>query len=140
MELLFFFQAEDGIRDVAVTGVQTCALPIFGGSTVAVVPNQGRVFFHLKPRAERPDVEQVIQEFRPKLAKVLGMRVFMQNIPTIRIGGTLSKALYQYTLQDTDLQELYHWVPIVEEKMRALPGLLDVNSDLMIRSPQVVVN
>ncbi len=111
-----------------------------GGSTVAVVPNQGRVFFHLKPRAQRPDVEQVIQEFRPKLAKVLGMRVFMQNIPTIRIGGTLSKALYQYTLQDTDLQELYHWVPIVEEKMRGLPGLLDVNSDLMIRSPQVVVN
>ncbi len=111
-----------------------------GGSTVAVVPNQGRVFFHLKPRAERPDVEQVIQEFRPKLAKVLGMRVFMQNIPTIRIGGTLSKALYQYTLQDTDLQELYHWVPIVEEKMRGLPGLLDVTSDLMIRSPQVVVN
>ncbi len=111
-----------------------------GGSTIAILPNQGRVFFHLKPRSRRPDVEQVIQEFRPKLTKVLGMRVFMQNIPTIRIGGMLSKALYQYTLQDTDLQELYHWVPIVESKMRELPGLLDVNSDLMIRSPQVLVN
>jgi len=111
-----------------------------GGSTVAILPNQGRVFFHLKPRAERPDVEQVIQHFRPKLAKVLGMRVFLQNIPTIRIGGTLSKALYQYTLQDTDLQELYSWVPIVEAKMRELPGLIDVNTDLMITSPQVLVN
>ena len=111
-----------------------------GGSTVAILPNQGRVFFHLKPRSERPDVEQVIQHFRPRLAKVLGMRVFLQNIPTIRIGGTLSKALYQYTLQDTDLQELYSWVPIVEAKMRELPGLVDVNSDLMITSPQVLVN
>jgi HAE1 family hydrophobic/amphiphilic exporter-1 len=111
-----------------------------GGSTIAILPNQGRVFFHLKPRSERPDVEQVIQHFRPKLAKVLGMRVFMQNIPTIRIGGTLSKALYQYTLQDTDLQELYHWVPIVEAKMRELPGLIDVNTDLAITSPQVLVN
>jgi hydrophobic/amphiphilic exporter-1 (mainly G- bacteria), HAE1 family len=111
-----------------------------GGSSVAILPNQGRVFFHLKSRAERPEVEQVIQEFRPKLAKVLGMRVFLQNIPTIRIGGNLTKALYQYTLQDTDLQELYHWVPIVEGKMRELPGLLDVNTDLNIRSPQVLVN
>ena len=111
-----------------------------GGSTVAILPNQGRVFFHLKPRSERPDVEQVIQHFRPRLAKVLGMRVFLQNIPTIRIGGTLSKALYQYTLQDTDLQELYSWVPIVEAKMRELPGLIDVNTDLMITSPQVLVN
>ncbi len=111
-----------------------------GGSTIAILPNQGRVFFHLKPRSERPDVEQVLQEFRGKLAKVLGLRVFLQNLPTIRIGGTLTKALYQYTLQDTDLEELYHWVPIVEAKMRALPGLLDVNSDLMIRSPQVLVN
>ena len=111
-----------------------------GGSTVAILPNQGRVFFHLKPRSERPDVEQVIQHFRPRLAKVLGMRVFLQNIPTIRIGGTLSKALYQYTLQDTDLQELYSWVPIVEAKMRELPGLVDVNTDLMITSPQVLVN
>jgi HAE1 family hydrophobic/amphiphilic exporter-1 len=111
-----------------------------GGSTIAILPNQGRVFFHLKPRSQRPDVEQVIQEFRPKIAKVLGMRVFMQNIPPIRIGGTLSKALYQYTLQSTDLQELYHWVPIVEAKMRELPGLTDVNTDLMIRSPQVLVN
>jgi HAE1 family hydrophobic/amphiphilic exporter-1 len=111
-----------------------------GGSTIAILPNQGRVFFHLKPRSQRPDVEQVIQEFRPKIATVLGMRVFMQNIPTIRIGGSLSKALYQYTLQSTDLQELYHWVPIVEAKMRELPGLTDVNTDLMIRSPQVLVN
>ena len=56
---------------------------------------------------------------------------------TIRIGGQLTKALYQYTLQDTDLQELYHWAPILYDRLRQLPGLQDVNTDLQITSPQV---
>jgi HAE1 family hydrophobic/amphiphilic exporter-1 len=106
-----------------------------GGSNI--VPNTGRIFMRLKPRSERPPVEQVIQELRPKLAVVPGINVYPQNLPTIRIGGQLTKALYQYTLQDADLAELYHWAPILFEKFRALPGLQDVNTDLQITSPQV---
>jgi HAE1 family hydrophobic/amphiphilic exporter-1 len=110
-----------------------------GGSGVAIVSNQGRVLLRLVPRDRRPDIERVMQELRPRLAAIPGIKVYLQNLPTIRIGGSLTKALYQYTLQDTDLQTLYHWAPIVTERLRALPGFLDVNSDLQITSPQVTV-
>jgi hydrophobic/amphiphilic exporter-1 (mainly G- bacteria), HAE1 family len=109
-----------------------------GGSNI--VPNTGRIFMRLKPRSERPAVEQVIAELRPKLAVVPGINVYPQNLPTIRIGGQLTKALYQYTLQDADLAELYQWAPILFEKFRALPGLQDVNTDLQITSPQVRID
>jgi HAE1 family hydrophobic/amphiphilic exporter-1 len=111
-----------------------------GASGVNIVPNTGRLFIKLKPRDQRPPVEQVIQELRPKLTAVPGINVYPQNLPTIRIGGQLTKALYQYTLQDTDLQELYHWAPILFDRIRALPSLQDVNTDLQIKSPQVVVD
>jgi HAE1 family hydrophobic/amphiphilic exporter-1 len=109
-----------------------------GGS--GVVPNTGRLFIRLKPHGERPHVDKVIEDLRPKLAAVPGLRVYPQNLPTIRIGGNLTKAVYQYTLQDTDLKSLYHWAPIVFERLRQLPGLQDVNTDLQIASPQVIVD
>jgi len=71
---------------------------------------------------------------------VPGVRVYPQLLPTIRIGGQLTKALYQYTLQDADLQELYHWAPLLYDRLRQLPGIQDVNSDLQITSPQIVVD
>jgi hydrophobic/amphiphilic exporter-1 (mainly G- bacteria), HAE1 family len=110
-----------------------------GAGGANVVSNAGRIFIQLKPRSERPSVDEVIQELRPKLAVVPGVNVYLQGLPTIRLGGYLTKALYQYTLQDADLEELYHWAPILYEKIHALPGLQDVNSDLQISSPQVVV-
>ena len=94
----------------------------------------------LKPHAERPPADQIIADLRPKLAAIPGFRVYPQNLPTIRIGGSLTKALYQYTLQATDLRELYQWGPIVFDKMRTLPGFQDVNTDLQITSPQVTVD
>src|SRR4030095_13262057 len=75
----------------------------------------------------------------PRLPTVPGTRVSPQVHPTIRIGGQLTKAVYQYTLQDADLQELYDWAPRLYDRLRQLPGLQDVNSDLQITSPQVVV-
>ena len=109
-----------------------------GGS--GVVPNTGRLFIRLKPHAQRPHVEQVIEDLRPKLAAVPGLRVYPQNLPTIRIGGNLTKAVYQFTLQDTDLKSLYHWAPVIFERIRQLPALQDVNTDLQIASPQVIVD
>jgi len=101
--------------------------------------NQGIISVRLKPRAERPQVEQVIQELRPKLAVVPGMNVFMRNDPPIRIGGIQSKALYQFTLQGADLKSLYKAAQEFQSKLKALPGLVDVTSDLQIRNPQVNV-
>src|SRR5260370_3733006 len=68
--------------------------------------NQGIISVRLKPRAERPQVEQVIQELRPKLAVVPGMNVFMRNDPPIRIGGVQNKALCQITFQSAGIQTL----------------------------------
>jgi hydrophobic/amphiphilic exporter-1 (mainly G- bacteria), HAE1 family len=109
-----------------------------GGS--GVVPNTGRLFIRLKPHNERPHVDKVIEDLRPKLAVIPGLRVYPQNLPTIRIGGNLTKAVYQYTLQDTDLKSLYHWAPLIFDRIRQLPSLQDVNTDLQIASPQVVVD
>jgi len=110
-----------------------------GASNTSVVPNTGRFFIRLKPRDQRPDVDHIIQELRAKLTGIPGFTVYPQKLPTIRIGGNLTKAAYQYTLQDTDSVNLYKWAPILLDKIRALPGFLDVNSDLLVTSPQVLV-
>jgi HAE1 family hydrophobic/amphiphilic exporter-1 len=108
-----------------------------GGSTVSL--NSGRIFMRLTPRSGRQHVDQVIQELRRKFAAVPGINAFLQNPPLIRVGGMLTKSLYQFTIQGPDLQELYKWAPIVQEKMSRLQGLQDVTSDLLISSPQVVL-
>ena len=67
------------------------------------------------------------------------MRVYLQVVPIIRLGGTLTKSQYQFTLFGPDLPELYAAAPRVEAKMRSIPGLMDVTSDLQITNPQVLV-
>jgi hydrophobic/amphiphilic exporter-1 (mainly G- bacteria), HAE1 family len=102
--------------------------------------NQGGLNIHLKPRAQRPQVDQVINELRPKLAVVPGMTTFLRNDPPIRIGGLQSKALYQFTIQSPSTKELYDSAQGFTAKMRELPGLTDVSSDLQIRNPQINVD
>jgi HAE1 family hydrophobic/amphiphilic exporter-1 len=103
--------------------------------------NQGRMFVELKPREERQkSVDEVIAELRPKLAEITGIRSFMVNQPPINLGGGgQNRALYQFTMQDTDTAELYKWAPVFESKIRQTPGFEDVNSDLQLNNPQVTV-
>ncbi len=110
-----------------------------GASPHNPAANTGRMFMQLIPRRQRQSVDEVIQDLRPKLSQVPGLRVFPQNLPIIRIGGTLTKSLYQFTLQSPDLGELYRYAPQLEEKMRTLAELQDVTSDLQITNPQVDV-
>jgi HAE1 family hydrophobic/amphiphilic exporter-1 len=111
-----------------------------GGGGPSASPNSGRMFIRLKPRSTgRPHVDRIIQQLRGKLNAVPGISAFPQNPPLIRIGGTFTKSLYQFTLQGPDLQELYRWVPEVESRMAALPGFQDVTTDLQITSPQARV-
>jgi HAE1 family hydrophobic/amphiphilic exporter-1 len=114
-------------------------MSFIGAAGSSVVLNNGRVFSLLKPRDQRPHAEKIIEALRPKLATIPGIRVYPQILPTIRIGGQLTKAVYQYTLQDADTQELYHWAPLIYDRLRQLPSLQDVNTDLQITSPQVTV-
>ncbi len=100
--------------------------------------NQGRFFIRLKPRSVRKlHVDKVIQQLRPKLLQVPGIQAYPQNPPPVRIGGTLTKSLYQLTLQSPDTNELYESAPKLEAKLRELPILQDVTSDLQIKNPQV---
>jgi hydrophobic/amphiphilic exporter-1 (mainly G- bacteria), HAE1 family len=101
--------------------------------------NQGNLNVRLKPRAERPQVDQVIQRLRPRLATVPGISVFMRNDPPINIGGIRSKALFQFTLQAPNTAELYRASEDFESKMKGLESVQDVSSDLQIRNPQIDV-
>ncbi len=108
-----------------------------GGSTIS--GNSGRLFMHLKPRSGRPHVDQIIQSLRKQFSAIPGVNTFLQNPPLIRVGGMLTKSLYQFTLQGPDLEELYRWAPIVQSRMAELDGFQDVTSDLLINSPQVMI-
>ncbi len=107
-----------------------------GGGTM----NQGRAIIHLKPRSERPPAEAVIRELTPKLAAIPGIRAYLQVPPVIRIGGRPTKTQYQFTLQGSDIEALYASAAQLEERLRVLPMLQDVTSDLQIKNPQVDIH
>lgn len=111
-----------------------------GSSSITASSNQGAMFIHLKPRPERRLCsEEVIEQLRSKLNAIPDIRVFMQDPPEIRIGGQMTKSLYQFTLQSPNIEDLYHYASILEVKMRELPILQDVTSDLQMNNPQINV-
>jgi HAE1 family hydrophobic/amphiphilic exporter-1 len=111
-----------------------------GVGGVGLTGNTGRIFMKLKPRSERPlSADELIRDLRPKLSRVPGIRVSLQNPPVIRVGGRLSRSLYQFTLQSPDAPELYRNAAVFEERVRALPDFRDVGSDLQLKNPQLQV-
>jgi hydrophobic/amphiphilic exporter-1 (mainly G- bacteria), HAE1 family len=102
--------------------------------------NAGRFSVRLKPRDQRSATpEQIIENLRPKLNAIPSMRAYLQNPPLIPIGGRMSKSLYQYTLQSPDLDQLYKTGADFEKRMRDIPGLVDVSSDLQLNNPEITV-
>ena len=94
----------------------------------------------LKPFDQRDvTADQVIARLRPVVAQVPGVKFFMQVAQDISVGGRLSRTQYQYTLTDTDSDELNDWAPKVEQAMTKLPGLHDVASDQQVAAPHVDV-
>jgi len=111
-----------------------------GPSGVSATGNSGRIFMKLKPRSERElSADELVQTLRPKVSQVPGIQMFIQNMPSIRIGGRITKSLYQFTLQTPDTEELYRNARLFEAKMATLPILQDVTSDLQMNNPQVNV-
>jgi HAE1 family hydrophobic/amphiphilic exporter-1 len=103
--------------------------------------NNGTIFIGLKPLDQRKlSADQVAEELRPKLSHEPGLNVFIQNPPSINVGGQVSRSLYQVTLQSTSTAELYENAAILEKKMRELPSIQDVNSNLQLNTPQINVN
>ena len=111
------------------------------GSFGTRTSNKGFLLLRLKPRDQRPepDISKIVQTLRRTLNSVPGIRTFVLNPPPIRVGGRLSNAEYQYTLQDLDLDTLNHWAEVMRTEMARLPGFQDVTSDLYVSSPTVMV-
>jgi hydrophobic/amphiphilic exporter-1 (mainly G- bacteria), HAE1 family len=101
--------------------------------------NSGRIFFGLKPYGQRDSVLEVIQRLRKKVAELEGISVFMQPVQNMQIGARFTKGLFQYTLQGTELHELYKWGHLLEEKIGKIAGVTDVSSDLQLKSLQVLI-
>ena len=96
-----------------------------GGAT-----NTGSIFVALKPLAERKvSAAQIINRLRPQLNRLPVASAFLQAVQDLRIGGRSSNAMYQYTLQSDNVQDLSKWAPIILGEMQHLPGLQDVSSD-----------
>ena len=103
--------------------------------------NTGTIFIVLKPaKARNLSADQVVEELRPKLSREPGIRAFIQNPPSINVGGRVSRSLYQLTLQGTSNAELSDSVRLLERNMRGLQSIQDVNSDLQINTPQINVD
>ncbi|MGH8704948.1 MAG: efflux RND transporter permease subunit, partial [Burkholderiales bacterium] len=115
------------------------AMSFIGATGFSPSLNVGRITITLKPFKERRPADEVVRGLRPKLGNVLGAKVFIQNVPAIRIGGQLTKSPYQYVVRGASTDELYDWAPVIEQKLRSLPGLVDVTSDLQITRPEVTV-
>jgi len=123
------------LKNPHVDGVMS-AMGLGGSSQVL---NQGRIVVRLTDPSTRPNADKVLAELRPELMKVPGIRLYLQNPPTIRLGTFITKSLYVYVLQDADTALLYNWAPRLEAALRALPELQDVTSDLQLNSQRVAL-
>jgi hydrophobic/amphiphilic exporter-1 (mainly G- bacteria), HAE1 family len=124
-------KANPGVRDIiAFTGSYGRG----GGAS-----NTGRMFVGLVDTDRLPAAE-IAQQLRAATAGIPGVRVFPTVPPSIRLGSRGSSSVYQYTLYGTDLQELYRTTPLVLERVREVPGIIDVSSDLQITSPQLIID
>ena len=102
--------------------------------------NAGRITIRLKARDQRKlSADEIIQELTPKLRRLPGIQTFLRSPSAIPIGGQQTNSTYQFSLQSLNLQDLRQYVPQLVDKVRTLPGLRSVDSDLQLSTPQVEV-
>ena len=124
------------LEDPAVASVGS----FVGNGGMIPTGNEGRMFISLKPLRERKlSAAQVVDRLRPKLAGIEGISVFLQATQDIRAGGRMGKAEFQFVLWTDSLEELRLWTPRLIERLKRVPGLLDVSSDQDAALPQANV-
>ena len=147
-ELSVFVEANQGTSSAKMTEYEKTIAqvlikdPNIRNFTMRVNANSniGNFPVHLKPRADRKmGVVQIAQRYRSMLSFLPGVRVFTRIPPAINLGTTQGKALYLFTLQSSNTEELYKYAQGFEQKMVRLPDLQDVSSDLQIKSPELRV-
>jgi hydrophobic/amphiphilic exporter-1 (mainly G- bacteria), HAE1 family len=112
-----------------------------GASSFNPAFNNGRLFVTLKPLEERTStIDQVIQRLRRTVAQVPGVLTYFQAIQNIQVGGRLARSQYQYTVQDSDTNELYRLAPQLQKGIAKLAGIQDVNSDLELENRELTVD
>jgi HAE1 family hydrophobic/amphiphilic exporter-1 len=147
----FFFGATQGPQDIsfdsmarhhrAVSEIARAQPYADAVGSFVVGGNQGFFFVRMKPRNQRTlSVDQAIEDLRPKLMAVPGIFAFIQNPPPITVSGQNTTSVYQLSLQGSNLAEIYAWAPRLMGRMRQLPGFVDVNTDMQIASPQLLVD
>jgi hydrophobe/amphiphile efflux-1 (HAE1) family protein len=123
------------LKDPAVSGVVGFA----GAAGYNPSESTARMFVQLKPFNQRAGVQTVMNRLKPQIAKLRGVKFFMQAGQDVTVGGRLEQAQYQFTLTDNNAAELNHWAPILLQKMQKMHQLADVASDQQIASPNVQV-
>ncbi len=125
------YRRQEAINQVVLGDPNIAAFAAFvGGGAGGQTVSTSRTYIMLKPWGQRKlNAQQVIEELRPKLAAVPGVRLYLQAAQDIRVGGRLSRTMYEYTLQDPDLGELYRWAPQVLARLKKIPQLRDVATD-----------
>ena len=106
-----------------------------GGATSS--ENQGRLFIALKPQSQRSPITEVMARLGQQMRAVIGVRLFLQPVQDINVGGRLTATQYQYTLTDIDFSELNRWAAIVQNALSKLPHVIDVTSDQQSAAPQL---
>ena len=127
--------ARELARDSNVAGYMSSV----GAGGPAGAANQGGLFIALKPAGQRPSADAMVAELSRRLSHIAGLAVFIQNPPSIRIGGRSSKSLYQFTLQGSDVTALYAGATQLLARLRSVPLITDVTSDMLNANPQVTV-
>jgi HAE1 family hydrophobic/amphiphilic exporter-1 len=130
-QLADIIQADANVQAVSST---------IGAGGARTGTNTGSMQIVLKPAGDRDlSADEVITELRPKLARVTGINAYMQNPPSIRVGGRASKSSYQYTLQDTDQDELDKYAVKLTGALAHAHGFADVTNDMDLDSPSINV-
>ncbi|MBX6419864.1 MAG: efflux RND transporter permease subunit [Nevskia sp.] len=118
-------------RDIILADPDVASMGSFlGGRNSA---NSGSMFITLKTRDEgrRASVDQIIARLRPKLARIVGLSVYLQPVQDVRVGGRPGSAQYLYAVQSPNIQDLYAWIPKLVDRLKQAPQLKDVSSDLL---------
>ncbi len=126
------------VADIVRQDPDVIGFAMSAGSTTF---NTGQFFIALKPKDEgrTANADEIITRLRPKVSRVQGVNLFMQASQDINVGGRLARTQYQYTVTDTDLDELNVWAPRMLERFRQLPQLTDVASDQQNQAAAAVI-
>jgi hydrophobe/amphiphile efflux-1 (HAE1) family protein len=129
----------NALADIAMRDPAVDTVDYFIGANPTI--SQGRILLNLKPQNQRTaTADQVMARLRRQMVGVDGITIGMRVRQDIQVGGRISAAQYQYTLQDANVAELYKWSSLLENKFDALPQLRDVNSDQEASATSATLN